>query len=215
MQQKLSRTAILLATVTALAAWFALIGETCFVITRAAEHHRTVLQALGRFWSYGTMLTNLLVAVSLSIVVVLPDSAAGKFFSKPIIVTGVAVYILLVFFGFNILLRQLSDPQGWQRLDSELLHVVVPALYFLYWILFASKTSLQWKHAGLWLAGPALYFIYILIRGAIDGFYPYPFINVNESGYPRVLLVAAGSGIAIIALGLLLIAMARWQKKNI
>jgi hypothetical protein len=128
--------------------------------------------------------------------------------------TGVAVYILIVFLGFNVLLRQLSDPQGWQRLDSELLHVVVPALYFLYWILFASKTSLQWKHALLWLAGSAIYFIYILIRGAIDGFYPYPFVNVNELGYPRALLYAAGSGMVIITLGLLLIAIAHLQRKN-
>ncbi len=214
MLQKLSRPAILLAAVTALAAWFALISEIRFVIAGAAANHWTVLQALGRFWSFGTMLTNLLVAVSLSVVLIIPNSAAGKFFSRPIIVTGIALYILLVFFGFNIFLRQLHHLQGWKKLDSELLHVVVPALYFLYWILFVSKTSLKWKHALLWLSGPAIYFIYILIRGAIDGFYPYPMVNVNELGYLHVILVAAAAGIAIIALGLLLIAIARLQRKN-
>ena len=214
MQQKLPFTAILLATVTALAAWFALISEIYFVITGAKANHLTILQVLGRFWSFGTMLTNLLVAISLSVVLIKPNSAAGKFFSRPIIVAGVALYILLVFLGFNIFLRHLHHLQGWKRLDSELLHVVVPVLYFLYWILFALKTTLQWKHALLWLAGPAIYFIYILIRGAIDGFYPYPMVNVNELGYTHVILFAAGAGIAIIILGWLLIAIALSQKRN-
>jgi hypothetical protein len=213
-QQKLPRRAILLAAVTALAAWFAIIDQIYFVITGAEANHLAILQVLGRFWSFGTMLTNLLVAVSLSVVLIKPNSAAGNFFSKPIIVTGVALYILLVFFGFNIFLRHLHHLHGWKKLDSELLHVAVPALYFLYWILFASKTSLQWKHALLWLAGPVIYFIFILVRGAMDGFYPYPMVDVNELGYSRVILFAAGAGIAIIILGWLLIAIARLQKRN-
>jgi len=213
-QQKLPLTGILLAAIIALAAWFALIGEIYFVITRAEANHLTILQVLGRFWSFGTMLTNLLVAISLSVVLIIPNSAAGKFFSKSMIVTGVVLYILLVFLGFNIFLRHLHHLQGLKKLDSELLHVVVPALYFLYWLFFASKTSLQWKYALLWLAGPLVYFIYILVRGAIDGFYPYPMVDVNELGYPHVILFAAGAGIGIIILGLLLIAIARSQRKN-
>ena len=213
--KKISPTAILLACITAFAALFALGDELYFVVSRAATNHYTKPEAIGRFLSYGTMLTNLLVALNLTIVLLVPNSAAGKFFSKPFIATAIALYILLVFFGYNILLRNLSNPRGWQELDSELLHVVVPLLYFLYWLLYVSKTSLQWKNVLPWLAGPAVYFIYMIIRGEIDGFYPYTIFNIKELGYPRSLLYAGASGLGIIALGLLLIALGRLQIKKV
>jgi len=204
----------ILASITAIAAWFAVTSETYFVITNASTNGFTIPEALGKFFSHGTILTNLLVAINLSVLLLFPNSAVGKFFARPFIAGETCLYILMVGFAYNLLMRQFSTAKGWQEVNNELLHVIVPAFYFLYWFLFAAKNSLQWKDVFRWLLWPAIYFSYLIVRGAIDGFYPYTFINVNELGYGQTLLRAAASGVGIIILGLSLVAIARLQKRK-
>ena len=49
--------------------------------------------------------------------------------------------------------------------------------------------------------------MYALIRGALIGTYPYPFIDVATIGYQRALLNAFGLQLAFIAVGLLFVAL--------
>ncbi len=214
MQKSKPPIAILLAGVTAMAAWFAVAGELEFVVTRAAENHFTTGEAVGRLFSHGTTLVNLLVAIALTIIVILPQSGAARFFSGTFIAGAIALYILVVLFAYNILMRGLFHPAGRQEVDNELLHVVVPVFYFLYWFFFVPKSTLKWKHIFLWLIGPALYFTFILVRGAIDGFYPYTFLYVADLGYGQVIFRAALSGIAIIGIGLGLVWIGKYQTKK-
>ena len=60
-----------------------------------------------------------------------------------------------------------------------------------------------------WLQWPAFYAVYALIRGAITGFYPYPFIDVSVLGITRTLIHCIGLGVAFLALAYLLRALAR------
>lgn len=214
MSSQRSSTAILLAAITALAAWFAAISNTYLVIANASSNGYTVPEALGRFFSHGTILTNILVAVNLSAILLFPNSKAADFFSKPFTSGATALYILMVGIAYNTLMRQFSTAQGLNEVDNELLHVIVPILYFLYWLFFASKDSLQWKDAFLWLIWVAIYFAYLLIRGAIDGFYPYTFLNVTLLGYPQIILRASISGIAIICIAILLVEIGKAQGKK-
>ena len=214
MSNQRSTTAISLAAITALAAWFACISNTYLVIINASANGYTVPHALGRFFSHGTILTNLLVAIDLFFILVFPNSKAATFFSKPFNAGAIALYILIVGVGYNTLMRQFSTAQGWNEVDNELMHVVVPILYFLYWLFFAAKDSLQWKDAFRWLIWVAIYFSYLLIRGAIDGFYPYTFLNVTELGYPQTILRAVISGVAIICLGIMLVEIGKAQEKK-
>lgn len=212
--QKQSLLSIIILFVIAVAAWFALIGETFLLISRTQSHNYDIAGAMGRFFSYGTILTNSLVAMSVSVILVFPGSTAADFFKTPFVATGIAVYVLLMLIAYNILLRGSSEHHGWlQTIDNELMHVVVPLLYLLYWITFARKSS-RWHHAFLWLIGPALYFVYILFRGSIDGFYPYPLLDPEQLGYWTVSLYALISGVAIVALELLLIKIGRISKKK-
>jgi hypothetical protein len=63
-----------------------------------------------------------------------------------------------------------------------LLHDLIPSLYLACWVIFVRKSSLLWKHAVWWLAYPAAYFAYTLLRGAPLGWYPYPFLDANAFG---------------------------------
>ncbi len=211
---KKSSGANLLAGFTALIAWFALILQLIILINTASANHLTSLQAVGRFFAYFTILTNLMVAVSLSAILIIPKSAIGLFFSKPSVAAATAVYILIVGIIYNILLRSLWKPEGWQKIADESLHVIVPLLYVLYWFFYASKEKLQWKNVFQWLIYPVFYLLYMLIRGAVEGFYPYPFLNVKELGYSQTLLNAGGMLIVFVLMGGIFVAIGRRQASD-
>ena len=73
-------------------------------------------------------------------------------------------------------------------LADRLLHDVVPALYVIYWTLFAEKGVVRWRDIPGWLAYPMLYLAVTLVHGAFIGWYPYPFINVTKLGYGRTFV---------------------------
>jgi hypothetical protein len=148
------------------------------------------------------VLTNLLVAVCLTSILISPASAAGRFFAKPSTLAAVALYIFIAGLVYNIILRSLWQPQGLQKLADNMLHVVVPFLYILYWLLFGPRYSLRWSHAVKWLVYPAAYLVYALVRGAMEGFYPYPFIDVKKHGYGQVALNSTALLVVFIIMGL-------------
>ncbi len=59
----------------------------------------------------------------------------------------------------------------------------------------------------VWQFFPIIYFIYILLRGAITNIYPYPFLDVAKLGYDQVILNALGLMAAQFALGLVVAAI--------
>jgi len=209
MPNQSSRTSAIFSAITVLIAWFALGLQLYLMIDNTPGNGMTPLQAVGRFLIFFTILSNLLVAVSLTVVLVTPGSAIGRFFAKPNSLAAIAAYIFIVGLVYNIILRSLWQPQGLQKIADELLHVAVPLLYVFYWLVFAAKNSLQWTDPVKWLSFPAFYLIYALVRGAIEGFYPYPFINVKQHGYPRVAMNSVFLMIAFVVVGLLFVLTAK------
>ncbi|MES1214305.1 MAG: Pr6Pr family membrane protein [Bacteroidota bacterium] len=195
--------------ITAITAWAALALQLYIMVDNTPGNGMTPLQAVGRFLIFFTVLTNLLVAISLSIELISPVSAAGRFFAKPSTVAATAFYIFIVGLVYNLILRNLWNPTGLQRIADELLHVAVPLLFTIYWLFIAPKGTLKWKHPFAWLLFPAAYLVYALVRGAAEGFYAYPFINVTELGYTKVFTNCAGLLIVFIIIGFLFVAVDR------
>ena len=105
------------------------------------------------------------------------------------------------------MLRGLVTFNGWNLFVDTLLHVIVPILYIINWCIYVPKGTLQIKHGISWLYFPFAYLLYSLIRGAIYGWYPYPFLNVQDLGYSKIIfnsiiLIAVFmlSGFALIGL---------------
>jgi fumarate reductase subunit C len=186
----------------ALLVWFALVLQY-FLITH--DKGSLWFSETIRFISYFTILSNLLVALSFTALWKDPKT----FFARSPVSTAIAVYIVLVGIGYNLLLRQEWNPQGWQRVADELLHSVIPAFYVFYWFIFVPKINIPWKSIGAWSIYPTLYIAYILMRGAWTGFYPYPFVFVTMLGYRQVLINIGGLLIAFIILSVLFIGISR------
>ncbi|ULQ53559.1 Pr6Pr family membrane protein [Flavihumibacter fluvii] len=168
----------------AILGWIAVSGQFYLIIeNRVASLPETII----RFFSYFTILTNILVTGYFSVLWMVPNSKTAGLFNRPVILTAITVYIFIVGIVYQLLLRGIWQPQGFQRIIDELLHSVIPFYFLVYWFLFTPVKSVQWRHIFYWLAYPAIYLAYILSRGAISGFYPYPFVEVNQLGYARVL----------------------------
>jgi hypothetical protein len=108
----------------------------------------------------------------------------------------------------------LWNPEGFQKIADIILHDVVPVMYVAYWILFIPKSELRWKDTISWSIYPVVYLAWILMRGAISGRYPYPFVDAGQLGYPQVLLNSAMLLASFLVVGLAVVAVARWQRRK-
>ncbi|HEY6371318.1 MAG TPA: Pr6Pr family membrane protein [Candidatus Sulfotelmatobacter sp.] len=142
------------------------------------------------------------------------NASSGAFFARATVQSGTAVYIAIVGIVYSVLLRQIWNPQGWQKLADALFHHVIPLLYVAYWAIFVRKSSLLWKDAVWWLTYPAAYFAFTLLRGLASGWYPHPFLDANALGYSRVSVNAVMLLAAFRVAGLLFVAIGRWVGRS-
>ncbi|UQB67911.1 Pr6Pr family membrane protein [Epilithonimonas zeae] len=186
-----------LALFLAILGWIAVILQFYLMM-----ESRTIsrLESVIRFFSYFTILTNMILAISFSI----------QTFKKETIriLTPITVYITIVGLVYQILLRHTWSPTGLQMIVDELLHSVIPGLAILYWYLYEDN-KLNYHQIPKWLIFPLVYLFYILIRGYYSGFYPYPFVDVSKFGLNQVLV---NSGLLIV-LFILFCALFIWIKK--
>ena len=197
--------------ILALLGWFALIAQFYINITSKIA---PISELIIRYFSYFTIITNLLVALCCTSLTVNSNSKWVDFFSRQKTLTAITVYIVIVGIIYNVILRSLWNPNGLQLLVDELLHSVIPAMFLIYWFVFVSKFKLQWNSFLPWLIYPVAYIIYILILGFFYGFYPYPFINVAEIGLQQALINTVGITMAFIVISLLFIGFGRLMNIN-
>jgi len=173
-----------------LAVGFAVTGWLAVIMQYVLMLENSVIsagEATIRFLSFFTILTNILVAVYFSFQV-FGAKHPRLFVHKPGTLTALTVYITVVGLGYQVLLRHLWSPTGLQWLVDELLHSVIPVLVILYWYLYEHTAAVYFQRIFTWLLYPFIYLIYILLRGNISGFYPYPFVNVANLGLTQVVI---------------------------
>lgn len=184
-----SRWARLVAGLIALAAWTG-VGTHFYVLAEGPASWAATLWTLLRYF---TVTTNLLVAV------IFTGVAMRAGFAPPRLLGGTMLSILLVGVVYALLLHGLQELTAGSEVANVLVHFVTPALTFVYWLAFVRKGALAWTTPFLWVLYPLGYLLYALVRGAIEGRYPYPFINVIDIGLSHALLNGA-----LIAVGFLL-----------
>jgi hypothetical protein len=153
------------------------------------------------FFSFFTILTNLLAAAAMLLPVVAPNSSVGRFLDRPSVRTAITGYIVIVGTVYFALLRNLDHATGLRLMFEYVLHYVTPPLFVLDWLLFVPKGEIGWRNGIGSLAFPLVYLGWTLAQGAYGGWYPNPFLDVLELGYGRVLLNTAG----------LILAFLRWS----
>ncbi len=195
--------------VAALLGWAGLSIQLYLIFYSRWALGASLLGGLLSFFSYFTVLSNTLVATVLTCALTSRESAARRWFLQPWVSSGIAVSIAVVGLAYNILLRHLWHPEGWQWLADELMHDVMPLLFLAWWWLCVPKGTLRLWHIALWVIYPLVYFAYALLRGHLLATYPYPFIDVDTLGYPQVFVNAGGLLAGFVLIALVVIALDR------
>lgn len=143
---------------------------------------------------YFTIASNVTVAVVCLLLMANPRRR-GKVFDVFRVFSLVAIIITGIV--YNAVLRAEAHPEGFSAINTNILHVFVPVMAVLGWLIFgprikfAGKTLLACAGIGL------VWIIFTFIRGAMINWYPYPFLNVNSLGYPQA--IGACAAILVIA----------------
>ena len=193
----------LAAALIALAAWAGLVVQFAATFGQNGSVPET-LWILLRFF---TVITNLLVAVTMTRV------ATGRRMSA-FIMAGLTLAIAFVGLVYATLLHGLAELSGLALIADNLLHYAVPIAMALYWLAFAPKIGLRFSDPLSWCLYPLAYLFYVVVRGSVDGRYPYPFIDVAVLGYGRIVLNSLMLLIAYLLAGLGLVALGRMMARR-
>lgn len=176
-----------------------LLAQFALTVSLSAAAGRTLLGTAVFFFSFFTILSNLLAAACFA-AHAFPGSRHLAFFRRPKAATAVALYMLVVAGIYIAILQGLWAPTGLMRLLDTLLHYVMPALFLVFWAAFVPKGATVYADIPRFLAFPFVYGVYVMVRGALTGDYPYPILNADRLGYPAALTNMA----AILALFVIL-----------
>ena len=188
------------AAIVCLVAAFSLYMQ--WVVSAGLMIGSTPLAVVWRMASYFTVLTNF------AVVLIMASAAYfGKIRSRR--AGFITVVMAVVSLGYHTLLAGIWQPAGLAWWADQGLHTAVPVLTTLWWGVYAPKAGLKWPHAFSWLIWPIIYADYALVRGLASGFYPYPFVDVATLGISQVVLNIAALAGVVLAIGFLLIGIAR------
>jgi hypothetical protein len=158
-----------------------------------------------RFFAFFTILSNLFGAVLWLYLAARWRQTRSR---RDDLLRGAATLYLVVTFVVVVLLLGGAELSLSDRIVDFVVHKLFPILAVVDWIVDPPETDLRMQDIALWLVFPLVWVILTLVRGAVDGWYPYPFLDPANGGYRSVayhvaailagFLVIAG---AIIALG--------------
>lgn len=197
----------ILVLLTSVLGFIGLAIQFYFSIPRRLAQGHSIAYAVNYYFSYFTILTNTFIAILLFCYVLSPDSKLSLWFKKTSNNAAIALYIFIVSLIYYTLLLNNHPLEFYESMATHILHAIVPTAYLLLWFFRLRKGNLKYTDSLKWIAFPLVYFIYILIRGAIVDAYPYFFINVTKLGYPIVLLYAAGILLIFLIVGLSIVAL--------
>lgn len=167
---------------------------------------------LWKLASYFTILTNFLLVLVQGTALAAPRSRLGRLAKSPATQAALLLYIMVVKIIYITVLARMWNPEGLQWWADLLLHHVPPVFQICLWIAYCAHERLPWKLAWQWLAWPALYLVWVLLRG---GDYPYPFLDVDRLGYGGVAMYSLLMGAVFLAGGLLIIGGTRYFTRRL
>jgi hypothetical protein len=180
----------------AAAGWTGLILQTALIFLRVHSWETT----LWRLSAFFTILSNMVV------VVLFTGIALGRErWRHPQLIAAAALTMALVGAVFELMLRRQLHLSGWRLVTNALLHDAVPLLTAGAWLFLAEKGRLRKRDPWLIALFPIGYLGYALVRGSIDGWYPYPFIDPTKIGWGGVTLYVIGISAVFLGVGHLMV----------
>lgn len=156
--------------------------------------------APANFFSYFTIESNIFaICIFFSTLLLVKPSKKQRIYMQ--LLRGASVlYMVMTGVIFAVLLAGIEGATltavPW---DNIVLHYIMPVAVLVDWLIDTPKSRITFRQAWVWLLFPIFYVIYSLIRGAIVGWYPYPFLNPAPQGYPAIIMTAMLLALGVIA----------------
>ncbi len=194
----------------------ALLAAVVWQITDRLIHN---LFRPAEYFSYFSIQGTLICAVVLAVTGV--RAIRGLSETKLITLTRLSttVYVVVISVVYNALLRggagDIRDAgYKWPVLPNEIIHVWGPILMLLDWLLIAGFSSVRLRAAFWVVLYPVAWILFSVIRGNIDGWWAYWFLDPNDKGgVGGMLTYIFGIAALMIVLGLLLSLFAKALRK--
>ena len=103
----------------AILGWFALALQLCLTVQLTQSHGGSTLASVWIYLDYFTVLTNGVLALALTIEALGPRGHPSRWLVQPESVTAIAASMLIVGLVYNLVLRSLWQPTGWNALPTS------------------------------------------------------------------------------------------------
>ena len=162
-----------------------------------------------RFFAFFTIQSNLIGVAAFSWLVARGDGPRSR--AIELLRTGAAVYLTVTFFVVIFLLSGVDVQLQLVWVDI-VLHKVFPVIVVADLILDPPRTRLVAQDIVTLLIYPLVWTLLTVVRGALDGWYPYPFLDPVHGGYAQVALTIVGVLIGFIVIAAAIIWLANWRR---
>ncbi len=194
----------------------ALLGSVVWQITDRLAHD---LFRPAEYFAYFSIQGTLICAVMLAVTGV--RSFQGLSDTKLITISRLSstVYVVVIAVVYNALLRGLPGDArdagyNWPQVPNEIIHVWGPIFMLLDWLLVAGFSSVRLRAAFWVVVYPLAWILFSVIRGNIDGWWAYWFLDpTDEGGVTGMLTYIFGIAALMIGLGFVLSLFARALKR--
>jgi hypothetical protein len=157
-----------------------------------------------RFFAYFTIQSNLIGVVAL--LLVLASRGGERSRGLELLRGAAAVYLSVTFIVVIVLLSNVDVGLQLPWVDF-VLHKVFPVIVVADWLLDPPHQRLDIRDTVYWLIYPATWVVFTLVRGANDGWYPYPFLDPANGGYGSVAIAIVGVLVGFLVLSALFVAL--------
>lgn len=171
------------------------------------------------YYSYFTIQSSLINVVILALSGLVAVRLRAESSLLGVLRASVVSYAVVTAVVYNVLLRGLPD-EGYVGVQwpNEVIHVWVPLFLLLDWLFSPARPVLRMRDVRIVVIYPIAWLAFTIVRGLLDGWFPYPFLEPNgPDGWGGVLVYVLGIAAFIIAIavGLIAISRAKWTRWTI
>ena len=161
-----------------------------------------------RFFAFFTIQSNLIGVATFAWLLANRDRPRSR--GLELLRGAAAVYLTVTFVVVIVLL---SDVDVQLQVDwaEFTLHKLFPVIVVLDWLVDPPRVRLAYRDGSIWLVYPLVWTVLTIVRGAVDGWYPYPFLDPANGGYASVAVAIVAITAGFLILSAAMVALGGWR----
>lgn len=165
-----------------------------------------------QLWSEFTVQSNLVLGLVLIASAVRPRTRLPQWWDH--LFGALVFYLVMTGLIYAVLVAPPDEPWwSWDMYWPQLAHHrLAPLFVVLDWLLVTRTVRGKWWRPLVWLGYPVAFLVFSWVRGGIDGWYVYDFLDPTlEGGWPAALTTTAQVLVAFLVIAFLVNVAGNWR----